>query len=97
MTLQNVCNVSQNGQKRRRTAPIDSDSDNEFIQTPVVWPRFLVIKPNNKETNSFSTTSPFAIHKALHGIAGEMKSIKKLGNVDLLVECRTYKRFLGQS
>ena len=87
--MQNVCNVSQNGQKRRRTAPIDSDSDNELIPTPVVWPRFLVIKPNNKETNSFSTTSPFAIHKALHGIAGEMKSIKKLGNGDLLVECRT--------
>ncbi|GFU15141.1 RNA-directed DNA polymerase from mobile element jockey [Trichonephila clavipes] len=33
-----------------------------------------------------STTSPFAIHKALIGIGGEPKSVKKLRSGDLLIE-----------
>ena len=45
----------------------------------------LVIRPNNKE-NTFLTTSPFAINKALLGISGEMKSVRKLGSGDLMVE-----------
>ncbi|GFY18241.1 putative RNA-directed DNA polymerase from transposon BS [Trichonephila clavipes] len=33
-----------------------------------------------------STTSPFAIHKALIGIGGEPKSVKKLRSGDILIE-----------
>ena len=69
---------------KRPCLDLDIDSDTE--QVPTSWPRFLVIKPKNKET-TFSTVSPFAISKALHGIAGEMKSVKKLHTGELMVEC----------
>ncbi|GFX26910.1 RNA-directed DNA polymerase from mobile element jockey [Trichonephila clavipes] len=45
--------------------------------------RFLLISLNK---NEMSTTSPFAIHKALIGIGGEPKSVKKLRSSDLLIE-----------
>ena len=87
--LHEVCNSSQIGSKRRRTVQTDSESENEIIQpqikTPDVWPRFLVLKPKD-ENKSFTTVSPFAISKAILGIAGETKSIKKLGNGELMVE-----------
>ncbi|GFT44749.1 RNA-directed DNA polymerase from mobile element jockey [Trichonephila clavipes] len=44
---------------------------------------FLLISLNK---NEMSTTSPFAIHKALIGIGGEPKSVKKLRSGDLLIE-----------
>ncbi|GFX13676.1 putative RNA-directed DNA polymerase from transposon X-element [Trichonephila clavipes] len=45
--------------------------------------RFLLISLNK---NEMSTTSPFAVHKALTGIGGEPKSVKKLRSGDLLIE-----------
>ncbi|GFX82192.1 putative RNA-directed DNA polymerase from transposon BS [Trichonephila clavipes] len=45
--------------------------------------RFLLISLPNKE---MSIKSPFAIHKALLGIGGEPKSIKRLRPGDLLIE-----------
>ncbi|GFV06229.1 putative RNA-directed DNA polymerase from transposon BS [Trichonephila clavipes] len=45
--------------------------------------RFLLISLPNKE---MSNKSPFAIHKALLGIGGEPKSIKRLRSGDLLIE-----------
>ena len=69
--------------KRFRPSHTDSESDTE--QAPTSWPRFLVIKPTNKNT-TVTTVSPFAINKALLGIAGEMKSIKKLSNGELMVK-----------
>ncbi|GFT94203.1 RNA-directed DNA polymerase from mobile element jockey [Trichonephila clavipes] len=45
--------------------------------------RFLLISLNK---NALSSTSPFAIHKALIGIGGEPKSVKKLRSGDLLIE-----------
>ncbi|GFW86827.1 uncharacterized protein TNCV_2809821 [Trichonephila clavipes] len=45
--------------------------------------RFLILSlPNNE----MSRKSPFIIHKALIGIGGEPKSIKKLRSGDLLIE-----------
>ncbi|GFU15147.1 uncharacterized protein TNCV_3789871 [Trichonephila clavipes] len=45
--------------------------------------RFLILSlPNNE----MSQKSPFIIHKALIGIGGEPKSIKKLRSGDLLIE-----------
>ncbi|GFS86357.1 RNA-directed DNA polymerase from mobile element jockey [Trichonephila clavipes] len=38
------------------------------------------------DNNEMSTKSPFAIHKALMGIGGELKSVKKLRSGDLLIE-----------
>ncbi|GFU20632.1 putative RNA-directed DNA polymerase from transposon BS [Trichonephila clavipes] len=45
--------------------------------------RFLLIFLPNKE---MSNKSPFAIHKAILGIGGEPKSIKRLRSGDLLIE-----------
>ncbi|GFX46029.1 uncharacterized protein TNCV_1919961 [Trichonephila clavipes] len=45
--------------------------------------RFLLISLPN---NAMSVKSPFTIHKALKGIGGEPKSIKRLRSGDLLVE-----------
>ena len=47
----------------------------------VIW---LLNQITRKTT--FSTISPFAINKALLGIAGEMKTVRKLSNGDLMVE-----------
>ena len=45
------------------------------------WPRFLVTGSNK--------LSPFAIQKRLEGLVGEPKSVKKLRNGSLFVECAT--------
>ncbi|GFY31879.1 uncharacterized protein TNCV_2620161 [Trichonephila clavipes] len=45
--------------------------------------RFLLISLPN---NALSIKSPFTIHKALKGISGEPKSVKRLRSGDLLVE-----------
>ncbi|GFW52226.1 RNA-directed DNA polymerase from mobile element jockey [Trichonephila clavipes] len=45
--------------------------------------RFLLISLNN---NEMSTKPHFEIHKALMGIGGEPKSVKKLRSGDLLIE-----------
>ncbi|GFU81847.1 putative RNA-directed DNA polymerase from transposon BS [Trichonephila clavipes] len=45
--------------------------------------RFLILSlPNNEMLQK----SPFAIHKAIQGISGEPKSVKKLRSGDLLIE-----------
>ena len=51
------------------------------------WPRFLLIASNNER--ALQKMSPFGIHKALVGLAGEPKTVKKLRNGTLLVEVRT--------
>ncbi|GFU41028.1 putative RNA-directed DNA polymerase from transposon BS [Trichonephila clavipes] len=45
--------------------------------------RFLILSLPNSE---MSRKSPFAVHKAIIGIGGEPKSIKKLRYGDLLIE-----------
>ncbi|GFW63666.1 uncharacterized protein TNCV_4329541 [Trichonephila clavipes] len=45
--------------------------------------RFLILSLPN---NDMSKKSPFAIHKALIGIGGEPKSVKRLRTGDLLIE-----------
>ncbi|GFU94992.1 uncharacterized protein TNCV_2158171 [Trichonephila clavipes] len=53
------------------------------VDQVAVHSRSLLISLPNKE---MSTKSPFAIHKALLGIGGEPKSIKRLRSGDLLIE-----------
>ena len=49
------------------------------------WLRFLIIEPiSNGALNSLS---PFAVHKALQGLAGELKNVKRIKSGRLLVEC----------
>ncbi|GFX01535.1 hypothetical protein TNCV_3970381 [Trichonephila clavipes] len=48
--------------------------------------RFLLIPLQNVE---LSKKSPFAIHKALIGIGGESKSVKRLRSGDLLIETQS--------
>ena len=48
------------------------------------WPRFLIIEPISE--GALNSLSPFAIHKAPQGLAGELKSVKRIKNGSLLVE-----------
>jgi hypothetical protein len=84
--------------KRVRTEVADSSSSDEESmnsltnkKTKVIsnfaWPRFLVIGSSNDE--ALKKLSPFAIQKGLIGLAGEPKSVKKLRNGSLLIECLT--------
>ena len=40
------------------------------------WPRFLIIEAVSE--GALNSLSPFAIHKALQGLAGELKSVKRI-------------------
>ena len=51
------------------------------------WPRFLII--GSTDEGALRKLSPFAINKGLQGLAGNLKSVKKLRNGTLLVECAT--------
>ncbi|XP_041357871.1 uncharacterized protein LOC121374825 [Gigantopelta aegis] len=85
--------------KRVRTEVSDSSSsDEESMLSSLtvkksrvisldIWPRFLVIESSND--GALQKLSPFAVEKVLQGLAGEPKSVKKLKNGSLLVECST--------
>ena len=96
MSEQNKTNSFEGTLKRVHTEEIDSSSDDELNTNNVkkskvislkAWPRFLVIGSPDDET--LKTLSPFAIQKGLQGLAGEPKTVKKLKNGSLLVECST--------
>ena len=57
------------------------------VTTSNTWPRFLII--SSTDDGALKKLSPFAIQKGLFGLAGEPKSVKKLKDGSLLVECRT--------
>eukprot|EP00745_Piridium_sociabile_P035476 TRINITY_DN619_c0_g2_i1.p1 TRINITY_DN619_c0_g2~~TRINITY_DN619_c0_g2_i1.p1 ORF type:complete len:451 (-),score=53.34 TRINITY_DN619_c0_g2_i1:176-1528(-) len=66
----------------------DSDSDAEVRKQVGSWPSWLLIDAAD-ESKPLSGLSPFAIAKGIKGLSGEPKSIKKLRNGSLLVECAT--------
>ena len=69
--------------KRPRPNLQDSDSDEDrVIET---FPKFIVLTADN-DLEPLSKMSPFIIEKALKGIIGDPKSVKKLRNGSLLVE-----------
>lgn len=79
--------------KRKRTgSPTDSvndsDSDAEVRKQVGSWPSWLLIDAAD-ESRPLSGLSPFAIAKGIKGLSGEPKSITKLRNGSLLVECAT--------
>lgn len=76
--------------KRLRTDDTESDDDysasrSQNITASVNWPRFLIIESKD-ENRPITKMSPFLIQKALQGLAGEPKSVKKLYSGQLLVE-----------
>ncbi|XP_041369896.1 uncharacterized protein LOC121383865 [Gigantopelta aegis] len=83
--------------KRVHTEVSDSSSSDEESKSLNVkkskvislktWPRFLVI--GSSDEGALKKLSPFAIQKGLEGLAGEPKTVKKLRNGSLLVECST--------
>ena len=68
---------------------INITSKKTKIVTSESWPRFLVI--SSSVDGALGKLSPFAIQKGLVGLAGEPKSVKKLKNGSLLVECTKEK------
>ena len=80
-----ILNKTTDGTRKRvRTEVSDSSTSDEESKTKNSnisndnWPRFLIIEPvSDGELNSLS---PFAIHKALQGLAGELKSEKNKKN-----------------
>ena len=52
------------------------------------WPRFLIV--SSTVEGALNKLSPFAIQKAIVGLAGEPKSVKKIRS-GLLIECTTQK------
>jgi hypothetical protein len=69
--------------KRRRP---DSDSDDDF--GTLSFKPFLVIESLDPD-KPITKLSPFVIEKTLSGILGTPKSVKKLKNESILVECNT--------
>ena len=68
----------------------DSDSDMEVRQVSGFWPSWLIIEAADEE-KPLSGLSPFAIAKGIKGLSGEPKSVKKLRNGSLLVQCASKK------
>ena len=82
------CSVPEKKRLRENTSS-DSDSDLSDCSTPLAasstWPRFLLVKSLDPQS-PVSKLSPFAIAKAIQGLAGEPKQVQKLRSGDLLVE-----------
>ena len=68
----------------------DSDSECETRKLTGSWPVWLIIDAADEE-RPLSKLSPFAVARGIKGLSGEPKSIKKLRNGSLLVECASQK------
>ena len=91
MSKKNTKILTDGTRKRVRNEVLDSStSDEESMKnsknmSTENWPRFLIIEPISEAP--LNSLSPFAVHKALQGLAGELKSVKRIKNGRLLVEC----------
>ena len=93
LVMNQLITIMNTNKKPKRT---HSDSDDDFIASsdptthsqPSNFPHFIVIESVDK-TNPITKVSPFAIEKQLSGILGTPKSVKKLKNETILVECNT--------
>ena len=83
-----------NSSKKPKRAHSDSEDDFQTISDsttnsqPSNFPHFIIIESAD-ENNPITNVSPFAIEKQLSGILGTPKSVKKLKNGTILVECGT--------
>ena len=69
--------------KRVHTKISDSSTSDEESMTKKSsntstdnWPRFLIIEPVSE--GALNSLSPFAIHKALQGLAGELNNVTRI-------------------
>ena len=103
MTKNKNSNSSDGTLKRVHTEVSDCSSSDEqsmtlkqkkskVISSSEIVPRFLVIESPND--GALQKLSPFVIQKGLVGLAGEPKTVKKLRNGSLLVECSSEKHSL---
>lgn len=69
--------------KRKRGEPLNNIITGEDMD---IWPRFIVLTSKDVE-QPLSKLSPFIIEKAITGLAGSPKSVKKLRSGQLLIEC----------
>ena len=74
--------------KAKRFLSDDSDDEPPLSTYSPPFSPFLIIKSND-ENQSICKLSPFIIEKQIQSILGTPKSVKKLRNETLLVECRT--------
>ena len=51
------------------------------------WPRCIVLTGTTEKP--ISKISPFAIHKTIEGVAGQVKNVTKMRNGNLLIESRS--------
>ena len=99
MSKKSIENPIDGTLKRVHTEVSDStSSDEEYMVKPInakkskvtsfkTWPRFLII--GSTDEGALQKRSPFGIDKGLQRLAGSLKSVKKLRNGTLLVECAT--------
>ena len=79
--------TTQKGNKRSRdeVSPVENENVEAHVAENVTWPRFLVIEPTDAG-RPLSGLSPFIIEKAMRGLAGTVRSAKKLRSGVILVE-----------
>ena len=77
--------------KAKRALSSDSESDSECQNPSSHFPRFLVIEAEDS-SNPITRLSPFIIEKQISSILGTAKSVKRLRNDTLLVECFTMQQ-----
>ncbi|XP_048240225.1 uncharacterized protein LOC125373269 [Haliotis rufescens] len=69
------------------------DNENDSLRTPTItfenWPRFLVISTLDGTPLKLN---PFAVEKAVQGIAGDVEDAKRLRSGCLLIKCRRHKQ-----
>ena len=102
MNNYNTIMASNKQQKRHHETDSDSDSidlDTLTSTTPQDdnWPRFIVIDALDLSM-SVTRISPFAIAKGIEGIAGTVKSVKKIssaGNGSILVEVSRFSQAMN--
>ena len=70
--------MESRGEKRKR--------QEQITQNDSSWPQFLLIASKDAAL-PITKLSPFVIEKALTGLAGSPKNVKKLKSGQLLVEC----------
>lgn len=83
--------------KKRKCDLIQTDNTERDTDLPPIiqtWSRFLVMAMYLPEgtSNTLSKLSPFVLHKTFQGLCGELKSLKKLTNGSILIQCMNSKQ-----
>ena len=82
---------SKSNDGKRPFSESDSETDQTYFRpssSPIHFPRFIVIESLDS-SNPVTKLSPFIVEKQLQSILGTPKSVKKLRNDTILVECFT--------